>query len=223
MNGLLIAILTICILSMYSGYKKGFLKTAFSLVSWIIVLFLCNYTTPIIANFLLEETQIESVIQQMVDEKTAQALNEMFETSEIGELESALPEELKVALLGEHQSIQDVILNGGFFDTAYLANQIINTISFVIALILIRVLVTIVERAISLVSKLPLIGDFDKLLGFLIGIGKGVLYSWALLTAVTVLALAGINMQLVTLISESQFLTWLQKNNIILNFIVGLQ
>ena len=69
MNILSIVILAVFALSVFLGYQKGFLKTAFSLVSWILVLVLCNYLTPVVTTTLIEKTDVEVVIQTTVEEK----------------------------------------------------------------------------------------------------------------------------------------------------------
>ena len=48
MNILVIIILAVLLLSVLGGYIKGFLKTAFSLVSWILVLAICSIATPMV-------------------------------------------------------------------------------------------------------------------------------------------------------------------------------
>ena len=223
MNILTIIILAVLVLSVFSGYKKGFLKTAFSLVSWIVVLVLCNFATPIVTDMLIENTDIEVVVQTTVDTKINEVINETLETSDLAELEAALPAELKTALLGENGSLQEVVANGTALDTTALANGIVGILGFVITVIILRLAMVVVEVVLNIVAKLPLIGPMDKLLGLACGAGKGIILCWVILAIVSVLALTGVNTELATYISQSELLTWLQDNNVLLNLILDIQ
>lgn len=227
MNILTIIILAVLVLSVIGGYKKGFLKTAFSLVAWIVVLILCNFVTPIVTDMLVEKTEIEVVVQKTVDTKIDQVINETInetiEGTDLAELEAALPAELKDALLGENGSLQEVVTNGVDLDTAGLVNGIVGILGFVITVIVLRLAMMVVELALNLVGKLPLIGPMDKILGLACGAGKGIILCWVILAVVSVLALTGTNTEFATYISQSELLTWLQDNNVLLNLILDIQ
>ena len=68
MNILTILVLAVFALCVFSRYQKGFLKTAFSLVSWIVVLVLCNFATPIVTDLLIQNTEIKEVVETTVQE-----------------------------------------------------------------------------------------------------------------------------------------------------------
>lgn len=223
MNILLIIILVVFVLSVFSGYKKGFLKTAFSLVSWVLVLFLCNYASPIVTNVLIEQTDIDTIVQTTVDAKISEVITETIETSGIAELEATLPAGLKDALMGEGGSLEDVVVNGMAVDTTSLVSGIVGILGFVITAVVLRIVMMIAELALGLVSKLPLIGPLDKILGLACGAGQGLIWCWIVLAFVSVLALTGVNTEFATYISQSELLTWLQDNNVLLNLIVDIK
>ena len=81
----------------------------------------------------------------------------------------------------------------------------------------------IAEFVLGIVSKLPLIGPMDKLLGIACGAGKGLIWCWIILAVVSVLALTGVNTDFAAYISQSEILTWLQDNNLLLNVILSLR
>lgn len=232
MNILVVIILGVLLLSLFSGYKNGFLKTVFSLVSWIVVLVICNVATPMVTDMLIESTDIETVIQAALDTKIDELLtNAMNETgfSELPdvlpegmdfkvpeELQAALPEELRNILLNGKNSINE----GAFVDTAKIAENAVGVISLLLVMVFARVAIMIVYVVLGIASKLPLIGPLDKLLGLACGAGKGVIWSWVILTVVSVLALTGTNTEWAGYIADSQILTWLQDNNVILNVLI---
>lgn len=235
MNILVIIILAILVLSLFSGYKNGFLKTVFSLVSWIIVLMVCNIATPMVTELLIEKTDIDTMIQAVLDAKIDEMIfNAMAETG-VGELTEAvpegnqfeIPEELQAMLpeevknmLAADGNIEGAALGDGLIDTSGFVNSIMGIISLLIVMVVVRAGLIVVELVLGIASKLPFIGPLDKVLGIVCGAGKGLIWSWIILAVVVVLALTGTNTELMGYVSESQFLTWLQENNLIVNLIL---
>ena len=223
MNILTIIILAVFALCVFSGYQKGFLKTAFSLVSWILVLVLCNYATPIVTDMLIQNTDIEVVVEGVVQESLMDFAVQVEENGGISDLEAALPAELKELLLGEHESIMELMLNSSLADITPLIDSIVGILGFVVIVILLRIALVVVEFVLGIVGKLPLIGPMDKLLGIACGGAKGFIWCWVILAVVSVLALTGTNTELAGYIAQSELLTWLQDNNLLLNLIVNIK
>ena len=223
MNILTIIILAVFALCVFGGFQKGFLKTAFSLVSWIVVLVLCNYATPIVTDMLIQNTDVEVIVEGVVQENLMNLAVQMEENGGISDLEAALPAEIKELLLGDNESIAELMLNSSLIDITPLVNSIMGVLGFVITVILLRIVMAIIEFVLGVVGKLPLIGPMDKLLGIACGGVKGLIWCWVILAVVSVLALTGTNTELVGYIAQSEILTWLQDNNLLLNIIVSIK
>lgn len=223
MNILTIIILAVFAICVFSGFKKGFLKTAFSLVSWIVVLVLCNFATPMVTDLLIQNTDIEVVVEQTVNEKVMAMIEQAVQNSNVSELEATLPAELKDMLLGEHESISDLLTNTTELNLTPVVDGIIGILGFVITVIVLRIAMVVVELLLGVVAKLPLIGPMDKLLGIACGAGKGLIWCWVILAIVAALALTGVNTELATYIAESEILTWLQDNNLLLNIVLSMK
>lgn len=224
MNILTIIIIAVFVLCVFSGFKKGFLKTAFSLVSWILVLVLCNFATPIVTDMLVQNTDVEVIVQTTVETKVMEAVEQAVQNSDVSELEAALPAELKELLLGGHESINELLLDSSKpIDVTPVVNGIIGILGFVVTVIALRIAMVIVEFALGVVAKLPLIGPADKLLGIACGGVKGLIWCWVILAVVSVLALTGVNTEFAGYIAQSELLTWLQDNNVLLNLITNIK
>ena len=211
MNVLDIIILVILVFSVFWGYKKGFLKTAFSLVSWVIVLVICNVATPMVTQMLIEKTDIEVMIQASLDAKINEMISEVLQESGISELpetlqegvkieipeelKAALPEELRGLLLDEGFALEGIELDGlemesitqNVIDTAAVAERIVGIVSLLIVLVFSRVAIWIAGFVLDVASKLPVIGPFDKVLGLGCGAVKGLVWSWLILAVISVL------------------------------------
>lgn len=224
MNILTIIILAVFALCVFSGYTKGFLKTAFSLVSWIIVLVLCNFATPIVTELLVQNTDIEVVVQAAVEEQMMAAIEQVGEGYDVTGIEASLPAELKTLLLGDKENIMELLLSSAApMDLTPVVDGIVGILGFVITVILLRIAMVIVEFLLGIVAKLPLIGPMDKLLGIACGGVKGLIWCWVILAVVSVLALTGTNTEFAAYIAQSELLTWLQDNNMLINLIAGIK
>ena len=232
MNILVLIVLGALLFCVFDGYRNGFLKTVLSLVSWLIVFVVCSIATPMVADFLIHNTEIETTIQGVldakIDEVIANAMEEAglselqgtlsenmeaLENIEISEeLEAALPEELREILQGTEDKAEVE-----FVDTAAVAEKVVEIISLLIVLIFTRIALGVLNFVLGIASKLPLLGPVDKLLGLICGGAKGLIFAWIILTIVSALALTGVNTEWVGYIAESEILTWLQNNNLILN------
>ena len=58
MNWVLLLVLLILGYNIIRGYRKGFLRIVYSLVSWVIVLTFVTVTTPYINTYLMEYTTL---------------------------------------------------------------------------------------------------------------------------------------------------------------------
>lgn len=228
MNILEILILVILLLSIIYGYKNGFLKTVFSLVAWIVVLVICNIATPMVTEFLIEKTEMETIIQAALDAKIEDMITDAMEDAGFSDslldgMEYEIPEEILVAL---PEGIKTILENEGsgqstmLVDTAHLACRAVEIMALLLVMVFSRVALMVVNVVLGIASKLPLIGPLDKILGLACGAGKGILWSWILLTIVSIMAITGTNTEWVGYVTDSQLLTWLQENNMILNLLI---
>lgn len=223
MNILTIVILAMFAVSVYLGYKKGFLKTAFSLVSWIMVFVLCDFAAPVVTDFLIQNTNVDAVIQTTIEAKVMEALEQATQNSAVTDLEAALPAELKEMLLGEGENLLEVLTDVTGLDLTPVVNGVMEILGFVITVIGLRIAMLLVEHMLGGVEKLPLIGKLDKLLGLVCGGVKGLIWCWVILAVVSVLSLTGANAELAGYIAQSKLLTWLQDNNVLLNLIASIK
>ena len=222
MNWLLIVILALVVGNVIWGYKKGFMKVALSLVSWIIVLVACYIATPIVSEGIVKHTPLAEVVHETVNDRLNAALDDVVDevagavdTEKIAEVEAQLPEQIKEMIFGEGKTLQDLVTSTGDVDvdTTELANGAAYLISLLIVLIVSRIALLVIEKILDLVAKLPLIGQANALLGIGAGVLKGLVWSWVVLTVVAVLAYTGANTDLMALVNDSPILVWLYEYN----------
>ena len=230
MNWLLIVILAVVAGNVIWGFKEGFMRVALSLVSWLVVLVACYIATPIVSDFILENTPLAQVVHDTVTETINTALDEVsggvleaLNSEKIAEVEAAIPEQIKGLIYGkDFKTLEDLVNSVGEveLDTAALAGGAARLIGLMLVLFITRVGLMIVEKFLDLVAKLPLIGQANTLLGMAAGALKGLVWSWVIITVIAMLAYTGVNTELMNLVNESEILVWLANNNPIIMVIV---
>lgn len=211
---LLIFIVCLFVVQMFLGYKEGFAKVAFSLVAWLIGIIAAYMLTPVVANEITTKTELATTIETAIYEQITNAVGELNMEGFV-----SLPYAVQDILLGDYESVDALIQNGAVqaLDIAGMTNSIINILALIIVLLGIRVVFVIVEKLMGGVSKLPLIGLANKLLGVAAGVARALMWSWVILALISVVTFTGYNSTLMAQVSESAFLTWLYENNVILN------
>lgn len=138
----------------------------------------------------LEMQLPEQVLEKIID-STSEAADEFFESSGIYTQIS--------------QGMADFILDG---------------ISFFIALAAACLLSAIISRVLGIVSKIPILSGVNRFLGLFAGIINGLLIVWVAFYFIALCSSSELGTALVSYIYESEFLTALYENNLVLTLIM---
>ncbi len=225
MNGLEIVVIGIVILNIFWGYKRGFLRVAYSLLSWILLLGFVTWSTPYITDYLEKNTEIKTHLQRKCLTYIEQSANEIIiegtlDTSdETGLSESILEQIAQITATTAGEVFEDTGVYEQMADS--IAHFIIEGIAFFTALIVAGIISACLGNVLDLVSYLPIIHGANKALGALAGILKGTILVWLGFYIITIFATTDIGKQLLIYIEESSFLLYLYNHNIVLEIIMA--
>ncbi|WP_455717118.1 CvpA family protein [Anaerosporobacter sp.] len=230
MNWLVIAVAAVLVAFALKGRKTGFIKTIFSIFSIIIAIVLSSAISPYVSKALRSNEKfynnindhVEDVVKLKVKDKDKTTVSEQVEA--INKL--SLPESIKKNLL-ENKSNSEVYkaLQVDTFKeyvNGYITTLVINAISFLITYLVVTVLLVIVCGALNIISKLPIINGLNKTAGLLVGLLEGLLVIWVLCIVLTAFSSTQTSQKLYELIQESQFLSCLYNNNLLLGYITNI-
>lgn len=230
MNWVLILVLLTLIFSLIEGYRKGFLRIIYSLVSWIIVLVFVSWGTPYINQYLLENTSVYERVAAHCEEVVRQSANEQADVgmdkkkSELTDLGMNVPNSVIEGILQNTSGMADEFLEeSGIYDqiAAGLANFVVEGISFVIALVLAWILVHIISQILGIVSHIPILKGVNRFLGIFAGGVHGMLLVWIAFYIIALCSTREVGKVLISYIYENQFLTFLYENNLVLAMILN--
>lgn len=225
MNVVLIVVAAILIMSVIGGMRKGFVKTAYGLCALIVTIVLVCVLSPMVRDALLKtkvydhtyEKCLETLERNYAKNKQAEiAKNETKPKTEdevlkIGGI--ALPSFTDKATTN-FENARATVLNSMFEKAAAkLAYWIISAMAYIITFIVISIILGIISGVLNIVSKLPVIGTANKLLGSVAGLASGLAIVWLLAIVMTMFANQDTVQKMMVDIYREPILTYLYENN----------
>ena len=213
--------LTIFILvySLFRGKKKGFVKTGYSLISWLLSLLVAWKLFPYVGKGL-RALGLFGKLQGYIASHLS--LGEVSGTAEA----AAAIQNLPVPKILQEKLIENnnyEVYNIFNVDTlsdyvaSYLANVALNIIAVAATFLLVFLLIRLIGFALEIVAKLPVIRTLNSVLGILAGAAMGVVKEWVLCIAVTLIGMIPKFTVLLSGVSASAVTQFFYSHNLILD------
>ena len=239
MNWLLLVALAIIGLCAFFGWRVGFVKSVFSLLSTIAVIIITILVSPIVTNILKSNDTISGTIQTKLEaiidlSGIADNLNsdeEKDPTAFIDGLE--LPDSIKDTIkdsLAEtieekEKEAADFVgdkLNAlETYVCALLTNIILNALGFFITFLLAAVGMEVLCFVLDIISKLPVLHQINTLAGVALGALEGLVILWIVFIVITMLGSTAFGQTCMAMISESKILSFLYDSNVLSKILLG--
>ena len=237
MNWLLIVVIVILAWNLIRGYRHGALRMVFSLVSWILAIMVATYMTPVVSEYLINNTQLDEKIQIKAENK----MHQMVFDGEINLFDSDnrilhimgidLPEEV----LSSIQEVSDqesdvtrladkVLTSTGFYRNASLqiSAMCIKVIAFFVMFAAVNIILATLLIIIKSIEKIPLVGEINKAIGVGLGAVRGLLIVWLIFAILMLYYIISKDETINTLISGNKLLQWLYTFNPIIKIIKSI-
>ena len=160
-----IIIILFILASIFLGYKTGLVSLGINLVAFIIAILITFILYRPIANVIINSTQVDENLQAAIENQIGEVISNDAET---GAIESAT----------------NSILQGG---SKTLAINIIYGITMIVLFIIARIALIFISAIANMVSKLPILNQFNKLGGIIYGLLRGVIIVYVILMVVNLI------------------------------------
>ena len=160
-----IIIILFILASIFLGYKKGLVSLGINLVAFIIAILITFILYRPIANVIINSTQVDENLQAAIENQIGEVISNDAET---GAIESAT----------------NSILQGG---SKTLAINIIYGITMIVLFIIAMIALIFISAIANMVSKLPILNQFNKLGGIIYGLLRGVIIVYVILMVVNLI------------------------------------
>lgn len=196
-----LCILMIIALSTFIGFKKGFIKVAFRLISFILALIIALVLYKPVSNFINNYTPIPNKIESKIESR----------------ISSSNKEETNNLVANYYKNIRNISTT---VIAKNITNSIVNISSILIVFLLSRLLLMFLRISTDLIAKLPLIKQFNHIGGFIYGLLAGFFIIYLIFTIITLLApIIDLN-NIIKPINSSIIANIMYNNNILFMFFV---
>lgn len=218
----LIVIITLIIIGVcaFLGYTKGFLKMALSLVAFIAATILVNFIAPYISVFLEQSTPVYDMVREHCIES--------YQLETVDSMESALEDYPMADYLiqmfeksGGSNVVQEYGEKAGEFIADMLAQMIIRTASYVIAIVIVMIGFWVLFIALDIVGRIPVIKGINKFAGLAAGLLEGVVVVWIVYLVILMCSGYDWSKTAMEMIYQNEITKFLYNSNIILRIIIG--
>lgn len=197
-----IAVLVILGLTVFFGYRRGFLQTVVQLVGCVAAFIIALSISTPAAN-----TVFDSFVAESVETRVVESLNDVADVPVEEKLDAAIAELPKPvgALLKNNAQLQEAVDELGTSMSASvdsLAKSLVQTVVrpvvvtvlqlliFVLAFLLLLLIAKLLVRVVKPIAKLPVIRQIDGTLGAVLGVLKGALFVCVLVSVLQLIAVA---------------------------------
>jgi len=191
-------LIAIIALSTFIGYKKGLIKVAFGLVSFVLAIVISVVLYKPVSNFIIDYTPLDDIIEQTIEER--------LNSSDTNKQEK---ENIISNYYSNIKNSSTAIISDG------ISKSIINVGCMIIVFIISKIILLFFKFLGDLISKLPLIKQVNSAGGFLYGLLKGFIIIYLLLALIAIISpIVDIN-NIVNMINNSIITNIMYNNNII--------
>ncbi len=217
MSWLLVIVLGIIILNAMIGRKVGLIKIIFSIFSFIIALILTVWISPTVNGMLNNnETFYEKASQKVED----MLFKEQVETKDEDDVIEGLPlpKSIKESLQ-KNKDKQEANIKS--YITSHVTGIVINALAFVLTFVVVFIGLWVISIALSIISKLPILNQLNKMAGLLVGGLQGVIVVWILFVLITVFSGTVLGKSAFQQIESSVILSFIYDKNLLLNIVLN--
>ena len=218
-----IVIVVIIGLCMLIGYKKGFAKCLLKLVTSIIALFIAVVLYRPFVDFVVQNTIIDENIQLSIEKVMNNSIEERTDkndSSDVVKSDSGIPKPIAEYINNNFRNSAKQKQEEAVISVARSATILIVDIACFIAIyVIVKILLKILTILIDVVSKLPVIKQFNEIGGLLYGLIEGVFIILVVMTVISILTPLTGAYEVANIILESHIGAFFFNNNIFLNII----
>lgn len=209
-GGIILDIIVAIILLLFVGLgiKKGLTVCLINVFSLLIAIVCAFMLCKPVGNALITHTEIDNSIKNTIKENLNIEGN-------VDLSESNLPSNVKEYIqksVDEANQTKEEAIEGIANE---IATNVVYIISFIAIFIVVRILLLVVKLLSNLITKLPIIGQIDKLGGAICGLIEGIIIIYSALTIISIASPSINNKSFIKYIDESFITKQIYNNNFV--------
>ena len=214
--GIIIDIITVAIMALFIfiGYKKGLIKVALGLVAIIVSILIALIFYRPVANFIINNTQLDNIISENIYNKIKDV-----DFNNITAEEKEKNQILKIADKQIKKALEESRDNTAQYVSDSLTTTIIEGISLIGLIIMLRIALLALNLLSDVVASLPIIKQFNKSGGILYGIIEGLFIINLIFAILYILNPIVSNSKIEQMVNQTKLSKLIYQNNVIITAI----
>jgi len=233
-----VIVISIILISVFLGYKKGFVKSAISLLSFFIAIGLAVTFYKPLAVILTENTTIDDwiiggIISSNNEINSEENLNDMYVSgdivqdarqnheNEVNENSSAISNVFSElpAVITQNFNIEE-IKNNAKEEIAYQTSELImNLLSLIIIYVIVKITLFVAMIVLNGIMQIPVLKQLNEALGMAFGAAIGFAQVYIVFAVITFISSICDIAVVIEMIKASSFASVLFENNLIINLL----
>lgn len=204
MNYLLIGMIVLLVLNIFLGAKNGLWNATVTFITLLLFVFAMNFLLP---TYIQEDNAEESILE-----------SELNREKSMSDVIGILPDKVQEHLLQGYSSYDE--MKSVDLELALRIEATLFSVGVIVVAIVALLFALFVLRPIGnmydFVSKFPILKQFDRVIGMIIGAVNGIFMIYMILILIAAFSATKIGMPLYNMVQESEILMKMYQNNIVL-------
>ena len=205
-----LVVVGIILLCLIIGYVRGLTGSLIKILSFVLSIVIAFVLFVPVSNLIIDNTKIDENLEQSIREMIIQD-NESDEKNMPSAITDYIGEQVEKAADSAKESIADSTARE-------VSLTIVKAGTWIVLFIVARILLIFLRFVTSLIAKLPVIKQFDKLGGIIYGLLEGLIIVYVLLAIISFIS-PMLNGTLANAINESYIGSMMYNNNLLLKII----
>ena len=206
---IIVGILVLCI---FLGYKRGLTGSLLKIVTFLLALIIAFILFKPVSNFIINNTKL--------DENLESSIKSMFleveENDTSSNMPTAMTDYINKVIEDAADDAKTAVVETAARDVAI---SIINLGVVIVVYIIARIILIFVKGIASLITKLPVIKQFDKLGGIIFGLLKALVIIYVILAIISFVSTVITDSGVIDAINQPFIGKGMYNNNILLEIV----
>ena len=206
---IIVGILVLCV---FFGYKRGLTGSLLKIVTFLLALIIAFILFKPVSNFIINNTKL--------DENLESSIKSMFleveENDTSSNMPTAMTDYINKVIEDAADDAKTAVVETAARDVAI---SIINLGVVIVVYIIARIILIFVKGIASLITKLPVIKQFDKLGGIIFGLLKALVIIYVILAIISFVSTVITDSGVIDAINQSFIGKGMYNNNILLEIV----
>lgn len=198
-----------------AGFHKGLLKMLVGAVSLLIGFVFVYFCSTPITEFMRERTSLYENVRESVYEKVSEQARKDYAQTQQEQEESAAETFLPGIIVTSYEKTLTSEVTAGQYQrglSEYVAGISVKICGFLVTLLAALIVLRIIAKLTGIVSKIPIVGGINRLLGAALGFVKGLLLVSLFFVVITMFSNTSLCQTLLSAIKESSMLSFMYNN-----------